>query len=145
MKQLRLPAAIPNILTATEWLKEELTALGAEKKAMNELFVAADEILSNICKYAYTKQDGDFELELSAPEEGVVSLTFSDGGTPFDPLKAPEPAPETVMSEETIGGLGLLIVRRTMDRCSYEYCGGENRFTVTKRIFEGKRGNENGK
>ena len=38
--------------------------------------------------------------------------------------------------ERRIGGLGIFIIKKTMDEISYEYRDGSNRLTIRKQIEE---------
>ena len=55
-----------------------------------------------------------------------------DSGVPFDPL-AKEDADITLSAEEReIGGLGIFMVKQSMDEVSYEYTEGKNVLTIKK-------------
>ena len=63
-------------------------------------------------------------------------IQFLDGGKPFDPL-AKEDADITadgLFSRE--GGLGILLVKETMDGVSYSYENGKNILTIEKKLAE---------
>ena len=59
---------------------------------------------------------------------------MSDKGTPFDPLKRPDPDITLPVEEKEIGGLGIFITKKTMDTVSYAYKNGENILTMTKKF-----------
>ena len=87
--------------------------------------VAIDEIFSNIAHYAYTPETGPATVRVEVEENPLsVVITFMDHGIPYDPLA--EERPDTTKlsaSERPIGGLGLFIVKKTMDDVSYGYFG----------------------
>ena len=64
------------------------------------------------------------------------TLTFrmTDQGIPFDPLQKPDPDITLSAQEREIGGLGIFIAKKTMDRLTYAYENGENGLTMTKTI-----------
>ena len=66
--------------------------------------------------------------------EGTLSLTFADRGVPYDPLSAPPPDLSRPLAERAPGGLGLFIVRKTMDAVDYRRDGDRNVLTLTKRL-----------
>ena len=57
-----------------------------------------------------------------------------DQGVPFDPLKKPDPDITLSVEERQIGGLGIFIVKKTMDSVSYAYENGKNILTMIKKI-----------
>ena len=135
MKERTFEARLENIEPATAFIEEELKALGCSAKAQTQIAVALDELLSNIVRYAYGPRRGDMTVRMEAdPENRTVSITLIDSGDPFDPLKAPEPDTGLPASERQIGGLGIFLVRKTMDGLSYVREQGKNMVTIRKRI-----------
>lgn len=135
MKELTLPAAVESIETATDIINEELEALGCSLKAQMQIDIAVDEILGNIAHYAYAHGTGDVTVRMEASADGrTVTLTFTDGGVPYDPLAAEEPDVTLSAEEREIGGLGIFMVKKTMDEMMYEYRDGKNIFSVKKKI-----------
>ena len=61
-----------------------------------------------------------------------ISVTLEDEGVPFDPLAHEDPDVTLSVDERGIGGLGIFLVRRTMDEMRYEYGDGRNKLTITK-------------
>ena len=61
-------------------------------------------------------------------------LTFTDDGIPYDPLQAAEPDVSLGADERPIGGLGIFLVRKTMDEVRYAYRDGQNVLSIRKKI-----------
>ena len=61
-------------------------------------------------------------------------LTFTDSGTPYDPLSRENPDTTLSAEERQIGGLGIYMVKKTMDHVSYAYQDGKNVLKIEKRI-----------
>ena len=70
-----------------------------------------------------------------------VFMTFADSGHPFDPLSEEAPDIESELDERKVGGLGIFLVRTTVDGISYEYTGGQNVLTIIKNL-QGDGANE---
>jgi anti-sigma regulatory factor (Ser/Thr protein kinase) len=68
------------------------------------------------------------------PESREITFRMTDKGTPFDPLKKPDPDITLSAEEREIGGLGIFITKKTMDSVYYAYENGENILTMIKRI-----------
>ena len=54
---------------------------------------------------------------------------------PFDPLKNPDPDVTLSAEERAIGGLGIFMVKKTMDEMVYERKGNENVLRISKKLF----------
>ncbi|MDR2516932.1 MAG: SpoIIE family protein phosphatase [Spirochaetaceae bacterium] len=67
-----------------------------------------------------------------AGDKTVMRAAFADTGTAFNPLEHEDPDITAPLAERETGGLGLLIVKRTMDTIIYKYDGGKNRLVITK-------------
>ena len=62
----------------------------------------------------------------------AVSITFIDQGIPYDPLKNEDPDITLSAEDRPIGGLGIFMVKKSMDDVSYEYKDNQNRLTIKK-------------
>lgn len=99
------------------------------------LGICIDEIFGNIARYAYGSGAGSATLRLDFDEtERLFSLTFIDGGEPFDPRNVPEPDITSPLDERPIGGLGLFMVKKMVDSMTYRRENELNILTICKRI-----------
>lgn len=131
---LTVPARREAFAALSAWLEARLEPLNPSPKARRQLLVAADEILTNVATYAYPP-DAPGELQVTLRHaDGTLSLTFADRGVPYDPLSAPPPDLSLPLAERAPGGLGLFIVRKTMDAVAYRRDGDRNLLTLTKRL-----------
>lgn len=132
---LDIEARIKNIEQVTEFVNEKLKELGCPRKAMLQTDVALDELFSNICHYAYGDKIGRVTIEVQkVPGQEAVSITLADRGIPFDPLAKDDPDISLGLHERAIGGLGIFMVKKTMDDLKYEYRDGMNILTLIKKF-----------
>lgn len=61
-------------------------------------------------------------------------ITFIDNGVPYDPLAKADPDITLSAGEREIGGLGIYMVKKSMDDVSYEYRDGKNILKIRKKI-----------
>lgn len=61
-------------------------------------------------------------------------ITFIDHGIPYDPLRKNDPDITLTSEEREIGGLGIFMVKKTMDEITYEYRDGQNILRIRKNI-----------
>ena len=135
MKEITLKAVIESIPSATAFIDEALEAYGCPLKAQMQIDVAVDELFSNIANYAYAPGTGEASVRFGFDEASrTASVTFIDSGFPFNPLSAPEPDTTGSAEDRPSGGLGIFLVRKTMDSVEYSREGGKNILTIRKKI-----------
>lgn len=134
---ITLPAEIENQAVVTEKVDAELEKLECPFKQQAQLDIAIDELFSNIAKYAYAPGKGDATVRMEVSHDPkAVTLTFIDSGTPYDPMAQEDPDITLSAEERGIGGLGILMVKKSMDDLSYEYKDGKNIFRIMRIIEE---------
>ena len=131
-EEITVDASLDSVPSVTEFIDERLESREASVKAQMQIDVAIDEIFSNIARYAYGEDGGKATVRIEFKDDLTV-ITFIDSGKPFDPLKREEPDVTLSAEERKAGGLGIFIVKKTMDDVKYEYSNGCNILTVTKK------------
>ena len=135
MKELTVDAAVENIEVVTDFVNEQLEALHCPVKAQTQIAIAIDELFGNIARYAYNPEVGAATVRVEVVEKPLaVTVTFIDGGRPYDPLAKEDPDVTLSAEERGIGGLGIYMVKKSMDGISYEYKNGQNILKITKNI-----------
>ena len=126
-------ASIDVLHDVTDYVEEELEKLECSPKTIMQMTVAVEEIFVNIANYAYYGKPGKARLTVST-DEGSVILRFFDHGMPFDPLSKNDPDISLSAEERKIGGLGIYMVRKSMDEVKYKYENEMNILTLMKRL-----------
>ena len=135
MEELTIEATIDNIPFVTQFVDEKLEALDCPLKAQMQIDVAIDELFGNIAHYAYVPGTGDVTVRFEYDEPArTVSVTFIDQGIPFNPLTSEEPDVSLPVDERKIGGLGIFLVKKTMNAVEYRYENGSNILTIRKKM-----------
>lgn len=135
MKELTIEAAIENIEKVTDFINEELENVGCPFKAQMQIDVAIDELFGNIAHYAYSPETGEATVRLEVEDNPLsVIITFIDKGKPFNPLSNADPDVTLSAEERAIGGLGIFMVKKTMDLVDYEYKDGHNILMIKKSL-----------
>lgn len=133
MKQLEIEALVENLDQALRFVDEQLEAADCPLKTQMKIDIAVEELFVNVAHYAYAPSTGSVVLGVDIPEDNSrVSITFADSGVPYDPLAKEDPDVSLPAAERQIGGLGIFMVKRTMDDMKYEYRDGKNILTITK-------------
>ena len=135
MKELTIAATIENISTVTEFVNEQLETLDCPMKAQMQIDIAIDELFGNIVHYAYSPDIGDASVRVEVVEDPLaVVITFIDKGVPYDPLAKADPNTTLSAEEREIGGLGIFMVKKSMDDITYEYKDGQNILKIKKNL-----------
>lgn len=135
MKELTIAATIENLDVVTDFVNEQLEACDCPMKVQMQIDIAIDEIFSNIAYYAYKPEIGDATVRVEVAENPrAVVITFIDKGVPYDPLKREDPNTKLSAEERDIGGLGIFMVKKSMDDVSYEYKDGRNILSIRKNL-----------
>lgn len=135
MKELTIATTVENIETVTDFVNEQLEALDCPMKAQMQIDIAIDELFGNIAHYAYHPEVGNATVRVEVTEEPLaVIVTFIDKGMPYDPLRAVEPDITLSAEERNLGGLGIYMVKKSMDEITYEYKDGKNILSIKKKL-----------
>ncbi len=135
MKEVTVQATVEALVDILAFVEGELEAADAPMKVTMQMAIAVEEIYINIAHYAYAPEVGNAtircEIQKAPPK---ILLQFQDSGIPFNPLEK-EDADITLSAEERkIGGLGILMVKKTMDAMTYRYEDGKNILTIEKSL-----------
>ena len=128
-------AKVENIEQVLDFVEGELEHAGCSPKIQMPLCVAIEELFTNIAHYAYPDGSGSATICVQIDDEtDIATFTVSDAGIAFDPLAKAEPDITLPAEEREVGGLGIFIVKKTMDTLTYTRENGENRLTMTKHL-----------
>lgn len=136
LTRLDLPADMDHLTALMDFVTAQAQAAGLGPQDLYRVDLAAEEILTNIIKYAYP--DGGGRVEVACGMQGPsFVMEFSDQGTPFDPLSAGDPLLSEDIEERPVGGLGIHLVRQVMDQVAYQRQDQTNLLKVAKAVTGG--------
>ena len=135
VKELTLEARLANLQQVLDFVDDQLRSMHCLMKLMMQIDVAVEEIFVNVASYAYAPGTGSVTVRTDLQESPRAALiTFIDSGIPFNPLAKQDPDVTLSAEERSIGGLGIYMVKKTMDKMDYAYENGQNILTMTKVI-----------
>ena len=135
MREMDIAATLENLDTVMAFVDQQLEEVGCSMKAQMQIDIAVEEVYVNIAHYAYNPEVGGVTIRVQIEEEPLaVILTFIDKGKPYDPLAKEDPDVTLAAEDRQIGGLGIFMVKKSMDNVSYEYNEGRNILTLFKKI-----------
>ena len=142
-KSITISADTQKLDTVLDFVNAPLDALGVPEEEKTVLDIAVEESYVNIALYAYEPGRGPVTLEWKLEQDPIsIQIDFKDRGTPYDPLSRKDPDITLSAEERQIGGLGIYMVRKSMDNVFYEYRDGQNCFTMKKILFPSQPKNE---
>ena len=134
-KKIRVAATKENLETVTAFLDEILDEKDCPLKVRLQIDLALEEMYINIANYAYTPKIGEMELRVAFDEAGrELTMVLIDSGIPYDPLAKKDPDVTLSAEKRKIGGLGIYLVKKTMDSMAYERRDGKNIVTMKKKF-----------
>ncbi len=135
MKELRIKAIIKNLHRVLEFIDAILIKEKCSPDLISQMDIAVEEIFVNVSSYAYSPKDGEITIRVEILRDtNEIQVTFKDDGVPFDPLKHQDPNVDIPIEDRPIGGLGVYMVKMSMDKVEYEYKDGSNVLSITKNI-----------
>jgi sigma-B regulation protein RsbU (phosphoserine phosphatase) len=121
-RSITLKADIACLDELNAFIGKELDGGACPLSVRGQIELAIEEIFVNIVNYAYQSPGGELSVDCRMEEaQGrvLITLVFADNGRPFNPLEYPEPDINLPLEQRKEGGLGLLIVKKTMDTIHY--------------------------
>ena len=125
---------VQEVPVMTEFVERTAEQANLDPSVTMTLTLAIEEAVANVMKYAYPKGEvGPIEINATI-NDGSLSFTIKDSGTPFDPTQVKKADITLSAEEREIGGLGLHLIRNIMDTVEYHHTSNQNILTLTKNI-----------
>jgi len=125
-----LPAKIENLESLIQSVSNCARAMGFDQKRVSEIELATEEALVNITSYSYPEGSGKVEINCKQGERSFI-IEIIDTGIPFDVTSLPDPDIAADIDDRKIGGLGVFLLKKVMDRVDYRRENNRNILTLT--------------
>ena len=106
-------------------------------QAILQVDIAIEELFVNIVYYAYSddveEADRIVEVVCKISSEDTIEIELKDGGKEFNPLEKKDPDITASLEEREIGGLGIYMVKKSMDGVEYERKNLQNIIRIYKK------------
>ncbi len=134
-KTMQIEANKDNLPQVLEFVEGCLEEADCPMKSMMQISIAVEEVFVNIASYAYSPEIGDAVINVETdPDSALIRITLEDRGVPYDPLIREDPDVTLSAEERQIGGLGVYMVKQSMDNVTYEFKDGKNILTLEKKF-----------
>lgn len=131
MKEICLKATLDNLNTVNAFVETELEASQCPMRTAMKIMVALEELYVNVANYAYGEETGDVTVQVDA-QPGRMQIRLLDNGMAYDPVANPEPDITLSADERQIGGLGVYMVKKSMDVFTYQRTNNQNMVLIEK-------------
>jgi anti-sigma regulatory factor (Ser/Thr protein kinase) len=119
---------------AQDRLEQFAAAHQFPSRKLHEVQLALEEHLTNILRHGYDDH-GPHEIEVGVNlAAGELRIEVKDDGRPFNPLARPAPDLSLPLAEKPIGGLGIHMIRKSLDRVEYRCEEGKNVLLMIKSV-----------
>ena len=135
MKEIKVEATIENLAKVFTFLQESLDKCDVPSKVKRQIKLCVEEVYMNITHYAYNPDTGLAKIGVDlvgGDDPAKIVISFADEGRPYDPLGKEDPDLDLGLDDTPIGGLGIYLVKTTMDNMAYERKDGQNLLTLEK-------------
>ena len=133
--EIIIEAKVDKLDEVISFIDSVLETAGCSMKTQIQIDVAVEEIFVNIANYAYDYDGGMATVRINIDDcTKRVEITFIDEGIPYNPLERTDPDVTLSAEDRPIGGLGVYMVKKSMDEVTYDYSEGKNRLTIIKEL-----------
>ena len=134
MAEITVPAKVSELDRVIDFVNSRLEELNCNEFERATIDIAVEEIFVNIAHYAYEyDKEGEAVVRATVQKDPAkIILQFIDSGTKYNPLEREDPDVELELDDRQIGGLGIFLVKESMDNVYYEYSDGRNILTIEK-------------
>ena len=135
MREIEVEAIIENLHSVLAFVDEQLDEVNCSSSTKMTVEVAVEELFVNIASYAYEDVVGKATIQTTLLENPLaIEITLIDSGIPYNPLERKDPDITLPLHKRKRGGLGVFMVKVTMDDVEYEYKDGKNILTIRKAL-----------
>jgi anti-sigma regulatory factor (Ser/Thr protein kinase) len=132
--ELSVDSPIENFAVVKEWLQSIFDIIGCTGKPAKQLFIAVDEMFTNIAHYAYQDVGKVYFKASFNAEDKSLKISITDNGDKYNPLEKPDPDIAQRIKDKTVGGLGIFMTKKMVDNIEYSRVNESNVLVLTKKI-----------
>jgi anti-sigma regulatory factor (Ser/Thr protein kinase) len=130
---VKIPSETSYLALVRDLTKKMAETAGFPETTADRLALAVDEATTNVIEHAY-KGAADQEIELRFEDRGPeFRVEIIDTGRMIDPRTVPRVDLERFVTERRTGGLGMHLMEKIMDSCTFRRSGRRNVCLLVKR------------
>ncbi len=133
--ELSVDSPIENFAVVKDWLQSIFDIIGCVGKPAKQLFIAVDEMFTNIAHYAYQDVGKVYFKASYNADEKTLKISIIDNGDKYNPLEKPDPDIAQRIKDKTVGGLGIFMTKKMVDSIEYSRVDDKNVLVLYKKII----------
>jgi serine/threonine-protein kinase RsbW len=135
-------ADLTDLAAIRAFVRTTATALDASVDVVPDLVLAVDEAVTNIIRHGYRGRSGPIGVEVER-DDGAIVVRVTDEAAPFDPTTWPEPDLDVPLERRAAGGLGIHLVRTSVDRVAHRAAADRGNELILVKMDGRQGGNGN--
>jgi serine/threonine-protein kinase RsbW len=133
-RTITLSNRIDELTRISSFLKKCADQWGIHASVMLSLNLVIEEAFTNVVQYAYS-DNHDHHIDLIIKKkDSELEITLVDDGKQYDPTEEKEPDINLSANDRPIGGLGVFLIKKTMDNVSYFRKDNKNHLVMVKKV-----------
>ncbi len=119
----KVPCCKDKLQSIRDFVTNILGSYNLSEVDMHQLVLAVDEVCANLMIHSHhCNPDESIELIISVEEGAGITFEIRDEGAGFNICDYQEPDLKDIIGTKRKGGVGLMLVRRIMDRIEFDCC-----------------------
>lgn len=137
IKSIVQEASKKSLYDIMDLIEKELSCINCQSSDKTKICLSFEEIFVNIVNYAYPNSKGGMvTVKYGINEEtGIFHMIFIDDGVPYNPLARVDPDITLSAEERKIGGLGIFLCKKFLDKMEYVYKNDQNILMTEKKLI----------
>jgi serine/threonine-protein kinase RsbW len=123
-----------NLQSVRDFVRKSLSDNGITDPDAYMTVLAVDEICANLMIHSNRCDDAKMIDLKMAIKGNQLYITITDYGISFNYDNHLDASLDTLVADKRKGGLGLMLVKRIMDKVTYESFKGKNSWILSKKI-----------
>lgn len=127
------PATMDSLYDMLAFVVEQMKAQGFQESFLPKVELAAEEALVNVINYSGLTENDHIQINCENSENGEMKIQIIDSGIPYNPLEHIRKVDdETPVEQRELGGYGIFLITKIMDKVNYQRENNSNILTLTK-------------
>jgi serine/threonine-protein kinase RsbW len=132
--ELKLYCEKSRLAELRQFISNILVSTGLNDISQNQLILAVEEVCANLIIHSHDCDPHSFILlQINVNADNII-FEITDSGKAFNIIEYKSPEVNAVMKEKRKGGLGLILVRKIMDKIEFETNHSVNTCRLIKKI-----------
>lgn len=133
-RSFHIPCSTRHLKDARNFLNEVLREVGLNETDQNAIVLAVDEVCANIIIHSECDSGEKIELSVEWKGHNLIFEIINKGNTSFDINAYTGPELDEIIQSKRKGGVGILLVKKIMDKIEIFSSNGTNVCRLYKTI-----------